>query len=65
MYLDKGSLTLKSCNTSFQTELVYRLSAHHQKTWILLPLGWGWEGTGQLLVMGQLLKREKLCNYRF
>lgn len=38
---DKGSAALKSCKTSFQTGLIYRLRERRQKTRIPFPLGWG------------------------
>ena len=37
-----------TCNTSFQTELIYRPRKRGQKSGNLSPLGRGWSGTGRL-----------------
>lgn len=60
----KGSLTLRSCNTSFQTELIYRLRGRFQKARILFPLGWGGGGGGPFIrELCRVIKKRGGCNY--
>lgn len=61
----KGSLTLRSCNTSFQTELIYRLRERFQKARILFPLGRRGGGGGGPFIreLCRVIKKRGGCNY--